>query len=391
MTDHGKDWYFSRGDAELYDKCPRARFHRTIGHTGRGIVKVGSSFEQSLGRIIHRACEWVLLNRVALGPAAGYAASAAHKLVSGGEIPRKVPAEYHEQFLNEAEALAGGLVWAWGLFVLPDIRANYTVIAAEEQTAYRKDGLVMPTVADLLLESKDDETLVYPDWKTAAWVNPDWMEQWSTAAQLHTTAKAIEQVMGREVEYCYVQALVKGRWQNGYQQSPLCWAYFNEKFSDPKNTDPEWSFKYKAGKKWRRTAPWLEGIPTEEWVKMIPREVAGSIVPRTPPIIVNPHLADTWWRQHAIKERQIRDAKTFLTLTSPSETERRHVMDRDFPQDFTQCRPVIGHNCDYQEICHDPHGIGADPIGSGQFKRRPTYAERLKEESADELRQETGK
>jgi hypothetical protein len=375
-----KEWYFSRGDAELYDKCPRARYHRTISGE-RGIVKIGSSFELSLGRIIHRATEWVLTGKLPLYDAAKYAASAVYKLVQTGEYPRAIPDEAKEQFVKESQALAEGLVWAWGLGVYPDIKANYNVIAVEEQTAYRKDGMVLPTVADVVLESKDDQTLVYPDWKTTAWVNAAWMDQWNRAAQLFTTVRAVEQVLDREVEYCYVQALVKGRWQKGYQQSPLCWAYLNES-ADGTEEDPTWSYKYKAGKKWRRTAPWLENIPMQTWVTNMPREILSSIVPRTPPIIVNPYLADTWWRQRLLKEQEISRAKQ--ALADLAIVDKQFIMDKTFPQDFTQCDPVIGYACDYKDICHDPAGIGSDPIGSGLYRRRPTYQERLLEESVEE-------
>jgi hypothetical protein len=195
MTTHDKEWYFSRGDAELYDKCPRARYHRTI-RDGRGLVKVGSSFELSFGRIVHRATEHFLLGKEALADAATEAATAISKVVLAGEVPKKVPIEFQEQFLNEAKALAAGLVWTWGLHVYPSIKTNYEVVHVETQTAYRRDNMVLPTVADVILRSKDDDSLVYPDWKTAAWVNGDWMTSWNRSAQLHTTARAIAQVLG---------------------------------------------------------------------------------------------------------------------------------------------------------------------------------------------------
>lgn len=220
MSDHDRLWFFSRGDAELGDRCPRARYNRTI-LGGRGVVRIGSSFELSFGRIIHRALEEVLTDRMDVGHASDYASSSVAKVVLAGEVPGKIPVEFHEQFYREAQALAAGLVWAWGLYVLPSIRATYNILKVEEGTSYQRDGFVLPTVADLVLESKVDQAVVYPDFKTAAWVNPSWMDQWNRSAQLHQTARAIEQVIGREVDYCYVQALVKGRWQNGYQQSPL--------------------------------------------------------------------------------------------------------------------------------------------------------------------------
>lgn len=367
MTEHNAEWYFSRGDAELYDKCPRARYNRTIMH-GRGVVKIGASFEQSLGRIIHRATEWVLTDRMSLHAASIYAVEATHNLVVGGELPRKIGPEFQEQFLKEAEALAGGLVWAWGLHVLPYILSNYEIVNVENETAYRSDGMVLPTVADVVLRSKDDGSLVYPDWKTAAWVNNAWMMSWNRSAQLHTTARAIEQVLGEEVEHCYVQALVKGRWQNGYQQSPLCWAYHNAETG-------EWSYKYTARKGWARVPQWTSDKNIEQWVRDMPQDIAMAIVPRTPPIVVDANLADTWWRQRVIKEKKIRLAKEEFDYHG----ESRVILDSVFPQHFDQCAPVIGFKCDYYDICHDPT-IGADPTSSGQFRPRPTYEERCREE-----------
>lgn len=382
MTEHNTEWYFSRSDAENYDKCPRIRYHRTI-RDGRGIVKIGSSFELSFGRIVHKATEKFLLGEATLADAAAEAAKATHKVVMSGEIPKKVPIEFQEQFLGEAKALASGLVWTWGIHVYPAIKASYDIVHVETQTAYRKDGLVLPTVADLILRSKDDGTLVYPDWKTAAWVNADWMSSWNRSAQLHTTAKAIEQVIGEPVEYCYVQALVKGRWQSGYMQSPLCYAYIKE---DAEPEDKEFfSYKYTSRKGFIRTPQHMTGITMERWVRNMPQEIAMGLVPRTPPIIVDPELADTWWRQRVIKERKIQRAKNDLAFKAPEQvTDIEAIMDEVFPQHFDQCAPVVGFRCDYFDLCHDTHGVGADPLNSGLFRKRPTYQERLAEESAED-------
>jgi len=385
------EWYFSRGDAELYDKCPRARFNRTILE-GRGVIKVGSSFELSLGRIVHHAIENILIvqNPIALKDAALDAADRIEKVVANGEVPKKILPEFHEQFTQEARCLAEGLIWAWGLHVWPSIKANYHVHCIETQAAYRREWgetyMVLPTVADVVLQSKDDGSYVYPDWKTAAWVNGAWMDSWNRAAQLHTTALAVEQALGEEVEYCYIQALVKGRWQNGYQQSPLCWAY--------QHTDTgEWRYKYTAGNKWQRTPMWSTGTSMEDWIRNMPQEIAMNLVPRTPPIIIDRDLAETWWRQRVVKEERIKEGKEKLLRlgvapnlgTGPRATgtagaqRAQAIMDVHFPQHFDQCAPVIGFRCDYYDVCHSPT-IGDDPIGSGLYRRRPTYAERIKEE-----------
>ncbi len=398
-------WYFSRGDAELYDKCPRARYNRTILE-GRGVVKVGSSFELSLGRIVHHAIESILLNYVtkrspqtpantwkdplAIGYAAEHAEDSIGEVVLNGEVPKKIPLESHEQFHKEARCLAGGLIWTWALHVLPFIEANYHIVSIEKQTAYEREWgetlMVLPTVADVVLQSKDDGSYIYPDWKTAAWVNGAWMDSWNRAAQLHTTALAVEQVLGEEVEYCYIQALVKGRWQNGYQQSPLCWAYQH------KDTG-ELRYKYTAGAKWNRIAQWTTGFSMREWIENMPQEIAMNLVPRTPPIVIDRALAETWWQQRVIKEERIMNAKHAMddlgvrptmetggTATATVGSIRTQtIMNTVFPQHFDQCSPVIGFRCDYYDICHTTT-TGRDPIGSTLYRRRPTYEERCQEE-----------
>jgi hypothetical protein len=400
MSEQGDVWYFSRGDAELGDKCPRARYHRTIS-TGRGVVKIGSSFELSFGSIIHKALEWVLTEKMSLDDAESYARQSIHKVVISGEVPKKIPIEFQDQFDRESQALAGGLIWAWGLYVLPSLRTAYNVLHAEEQTTYIRDGFALPTVADVILESKEDQTLIYPDYKTTAWVNPAWMAQWNRSAQLHTTARAIEQVLGREVEYCYVQALVKGQWKNDYQQSPMVWGYYNPELDDEKRQvrqkggggriDPQWLWKHTLRKGWVRTAQWQSGMSSRQWIEAMPPDMARSVVPRTQPIMIDEELAETWWRQHIIKEQVYREAKTQLHQldTDTAHTivpadlsiyHRERIMDRAFPQDFTQCTPVIGFRCDYNALCHE----GLDPLGCGIYRKRPTYAERLAEESAAE-------
>ena len=409
------EWYFSRGDAELYDRCPRARFNRTL-LDGRGVIKQGSTFELSLGRIIHQSIEDILLNRAGkswltgdrlreqhdalyLTLAASNAGDRIEQVVLNGEVPRKISEESHEQFRQEARCLAEGLIWAWGLHIYPLLQANYNIIGIERRAAYSRSvrlplssraedtTMVLPTVADVVLQSKDDGSYVYPDWKTAAWVNGAWMDSWNRAAQIHTTALAVEQALGEEVEYCYIQALVKGRWQNGYQQSPLCWAY--------QHVNGELRYKYTAGAKWKRVPQWESGLNMEEWTRQMPQEIAMNLVPRTPPIIIDRDLAETWWQQRVIKETAIMTAKqeladlgirpsmaTRTTREGPSEpgtTTAQYIMDSVFPQHFDQCSPVIGFRCDYYDICHTPT-TGQDPIGSGIYRRRPTYEERCQEE-----------
>lgn len=407
-------WYFSRGDSELYDKCPYARYNRTI-RFGRGMIKIGSSFELSLGRIVHKATEFVLLGSKSLREAARYAEESILKVVMAGEVPKKVPVEFQDQFSREAQCLTGGLVWMWGLHVLPSLMAQFDIVSVEGRTTFKKDGMALPTVGDLLLRDKTNPDLyVYPDWKTAAWVNNAWIDSWNRSAQLHTTAAAMEQTTGHEIAYCYVQALVKGRWERDRQQSPLCWAQFNPEPDEAKRAyrgQPldQWVWEHTARKQWIRTPQWMSGMSIEQWCRAIPRGVALTLVPRTPPIIIDPHLVDTWWRQRVIKEKRIKEAKGDLinstevwapdpdrswdapgwqgTLSNAKmeamrQQEHQAIIDDVFPQVFTQCKPVVGFTCDYYENCHET-GIGEDPLGSGIYRPRPTYEQRIKEESAN--------
>ena len=150
---------------------------------------------------------------------------------------------------------------------------------------------------------------------------------------------------------------------------------------------------------------------SRQWVEAMPPDIARSTVPRTQPSMIDEELAETWWRQHVIKEARYAKAKEELSSIdsfgipvgekdplhyhSPHDGQlvrrvgplpgrdrrRRRIMDTVFPQDFTQCEPVIGFRCDYVDICHDR----CDPLSSGIYRVRPTYAERVAEESANEI------
>jgi hypothetical protein len=158
--------------------------------------------------------------------------------------------------IEEQSALVEGLVWVWASYRLPQILAEYLVVAVEEEQEYvvgctcglgdsiggfrehadrTCSGVGLQSRPDLLLERRIDHAWAYMELKTAGTAWRNWSNQFETSIQLLIGILGAEKRHGVEITHCRIDGLVKGRRSRDYpyedsqpktQQSPLCYAYW---------------------------------------------------------------------------------------------------------------------------------------------------------------------
>jgi hypothetical protein len=354
--------FHSRPRAVSDWKCPRARYWN-YEFDGTGLVKEGDSYALNFGTIMHEALGALALNG---DPEAIFekAATAIRLECLGDE---EVPQADDLEYANEQSALMEGLIRGFYRQVWPELRQRYPeVLLVEEDIDYLHDEefhfLCKP---DLVLGNPVTEEVVYVEYKTTSSKKTEWVNSWNTAIQIHATARAIGQHLGRPVTSIIVQGLYKGFESYGKQSSPFCYAY--KKAGNPPFSEDQISYEYKAGLK--RTPTWeLEG-GLRKWVENMPDAILQDQFPQTPPIYIREDLMDAFYRQRVARENEIAIASQLIKNSNNADSTIA-VLDLAFPQKFDQCTPSFGFPCTYKQLCF---GHVADPFEAGFAIRKPHH------------------
>ncbi len=179
---------------------------------------------------------------------------------------------------------------------------------------------------DILLRSKFNEQLTYIDYKTTSSDDSKWVASWSKHPQLHSSAYAMAQ-NNINIDQMLVQGLYKG-WKDkktGGPTSIFCKGWVNRQFS------------------------------------MMQFPCTGPIMPRM-------DIGKEWFMQQLIREVEVAEAASKLQ-SAQSQDEVDQILRRYFKQNLTKCQPAWGYECEMKNICWVP-SVGADPLASGEFKRR---------------------
>jgi hypothetical protein len=103
------------------------------------------------------------------------------------------------------------------------------------------------------------------------------------------------------------------------------------------------------------------------WVQAWGEEIL-QLFPQTQPILLNQEILDATLEQADWREREIA-ASRLVMLGDSEERVKGAALNRFFPQNFKQCRPAWGFDCDFKRCCWQPE-IGVDPVGSGLYEPR---------------------
>jgi hypothetical protein len=218
------------------------------------------------------------------------------------------------------------------------------------------DHLLFMSRPDLVVADKHG-TLVYIEYKTTSSKRDEWINQWDTAVQLHSSVKAIEHTLGRKVGAVVVQGLYKGYVAYSKQTSPMCYAYLRG--ANPPFTVGEISYDYKAG--FKKSPTWELPNGVKGWVGGMSDILLSEQFPQTAPIFINDRMVDAFFKQREVRE---------------SEIQQGGDVDQVFPQNFSQCNPGWGKPCQFRQLCFG----GADnPLDHGFVPRMPHHPREMEQ------------
>jgi hypothetical protein len=135
-------------------------------------------------------------------------------------IERTLQHEDYKLLSDDRQESVLGLLYAFGTRVWPQWMEDYTVVGLEQELEFEDDGVLYMCRPDVVLRSKVDGTLWYPDFKTfARWSN----RKWNYALQQQLTLLAIERSVGEPVAGAWIQGLNKGSQRNGEKRKREEW------------------------------------------------------------------------------------------------------------------------------------------------------------------------
>lgn len=324
--------------------CRRKRY-LNYHYLGRGIVTEAQAPELLFGSVIHEGLAAVATQHLGAGVDIDSIAEAARRQLSEG---------------SEASHLAEALLRAFHRHVWPRLMRTYPrIIAVEPELTYALgDGTVFMSRPDLILENSDGEWTII-EFKTTGSKNENWITQWNTAIQLHSTMMAVESTLGKMPLSVVVIGLYKGSFNYGKLSTPLIYGYLRQ--GQPPLTKTQLSYEYQKG--FLRTPVWQLSGGIKGWISSMPEGILGDQFPTTPPIFLREDMVEAFFRQLGVREHVIREALSSTDQLSFAK------LDTVFPQNFSECQ-AYGRPCEYLPICH---GRVEDPLRAGFQLRTPHH------------------
>ena len=358
-------------------KCPRARYW---GYEFRlkGITKE-THLELFLGTATHEG-----LASIAQGLPIDEVARAAQQQVYTSLLAEPgdgISEADAIEWAMEQSTLVEGMLRGFYKHAWPRLIAGAQVVLVEPELLYEHDGLLFMAKPDLVIRDAEGN-LFYIEFKTTANKKDGWVNSWNTAVQLHSTIRAIERQLGEPVSGVIVQGLYKGYESYGKQNSPFCYAY--QRKGQPPFSEDQTTYEYKAG--FKRSPTWELPGGVVKWIENMPEHILTDQFPQSPVIYLNDALLESFFRQRAFREKEIRRGMDFVMKAEVAGSQDliEQTLDEFFPQHFDQCVPGWGKPCQFRQLCH---GGGADdPLSHGYIWRTPHHtpeAERFKESEPD--------
>jgi hypothetical protein len=369
-------WFTDRSRITTEWQCPRKRLLQ-YHYGGRGVVPPTQGLELFLGSALHDglaavATQWQLSKDADIDGIA----NAASKSVLDGLMADSSGIDEDFQFAKEQAVLIEGILRGFYLYAWPSLISRYPkIVAVEQEMTYPlSDGVVFMSRPDLVL-SDDDGNWVYVEYKSTSNKSENWVNQWQTAVQIHSTIKAVEHTLGTAPSSVIVQGLYKGYVSYGKQSSPFCYAYYRQ--GTPPFSYPEYAYSYKQG--FKRSPTWEMEGGVKSWVEGMPEQVLADQFPQTAPIFINNDLVARFFSQRLLREVEIQEALKILNDEKMADMKDQ-FMDAFFPQRFDQCNPAgFSKPCAYRQICH----AGMDPIAMGWPQRVAHHTPEMEQHDAN--------
>lgn len=292
--------------------------------------------------------------------------------------------EEQELLIKEQTSLMEGLVWGWFKIMLPGLVEEFELIEIEREEELEVAGIVMMSRPDFVARERSTGKLSIHDFKSAAYVNDSWVEEYRESVQMAVGTLGVEARLGEKVETYYIHALIKGLRKKEYdsssgdytgpktQTSFLCYGYYKE--ANPPLNKSDWQAKYKylgqdgkkhlLGKYYTKTPIWearfenkppemsngeywvMETLPIadlqELFIQIGPYERQENLIAHYIPEMVNEEKRwiQRLWRIHEAK----------VEFGEASE-EFQDTLREEIPRSW-ECRKY-NSVCEFLPICHN--------------------------------------
>lgn len=332
-----------RSAAELDDKCGQAYWWNRK-ENGSGIVSIHESIALNVGREIHEDFAKLALMED-LSPEALQG-------TIDGWLSALTDDDKLDQTLMERTYRRAGWFAAWGLYIEPTIRAEYTNVSVESELVLDRRPLFVAVTPDRILRHRTSGYLVYRELKSTISASKKWLDSWLYAIQLHLGMKVVEEELGEAVKFSQIVGLMKGDFRGDHLSHPYVWGWYNE-------STGKWATSYDQARSaaWTSMPVWEYAGGVVEWVQRCGDEVARSQFPHSPPVFLNETMLSEWLNQRVYREQQI---QTHLDGGAPYEQMFA------FPKRLKSCRPPFGDACEYLAACWNSQ-VGSDPLASGEY------------------------
>jgi len=343
-----------------------------------------------------------------------------------------VPPEGLQAVVDEQFSLVKGLVWAWVRVVLPTVIEEFEVIAVEEEyvlvmgctcglgTAESDSkrhgefctGVRQMLRPDFVLRSRAEGTLSVHDFKTTAYLNDQWIEEYRQSVQMAVGTVGVEQRLREPVETYYIHPLIKGQRKNDYdaetkeysgpkrQNSVLCYLYY--RMANPplygEDFQPKWKFTgedgkgHTLGRAYQKVPVWeavFPGKPTDQdniefWVNtLLPEYVLQEMF-----ALIGPYQRNRAMIRQYMDSMPAEEGRWNTLLWELYDEEVKHGWGSDeFQTALNVAIPrsydcyQYGNRCQFYDICIERKDqTWKDPIASGRYlPRRPHHQLELEE------------
>lgn len=358
MTMTSPIYLTDRSAAEVDDRCGMEYWWNRIAEGG-GVVRKTVPEALAVGAAVHEDMEVIAtLEDISPAALASYCDSLLVHLTEEDRLDTK-----------RMESLYRRLGWfvSWGLFKEPSIRAEWDTIAVETELILDRSPLWLQVKPDRLLRKKSDHNFVkYMEYKSARSCNSNWLESWKYSIQLHSSLKAIQEELGKSIQYAQIIGLQKGTVSSadGRLVHPYVYGYYNR-------SSNEWEHRYEKARTsvWEPMPVWefesKDGTALVNWVTRCGQSVADTQFPSTPPIFLNEKILNEWVTRRTYRLRVIEEVKDEC-LTDES---KRAIF---FEKRTKNCRPAFGEACQYLPLCWNAFR-GRNPLGTAEFIKRTPH------------------
>jgi hypothetical protein len=395
-------------------ECPRARWlEYDLG--GTGIRPKAQSLPLATGSAIHAPLAEILQTVITgdLEPDRKLVRQIISKhveqyraacLASGfSDEPGVEGATETRYIIDEQATLIEGLVWCFWAEMLPWLRTEFEILAAEKECLYvlgcdcgLGDGVgepsdhaaKLPSIAgvlanpgcsgivvmlrpDFIARRKSDGSLGVWDFKSSSGSLD--VSEYEHSVQMALGCLAAEKMFGESCSHYYLLGLKKGRrsrpWKQETgikkQESVLCYGYYRS--ASPPVQAEKWEFEYQRGKDWSKVPIWEsslsgDGTSAETWaLDVLPKEKRSEQLEILGPCQRPEHLLGDFLQQLVYEEQ--------TWAANLAATEADGALAR-FPQSWN-CHQW-GRSCEFLPICRKYPGLESPEaaLTSEQFERR---------------------